>query len=95
MTFIVFFLTYLVIVSLIISKPKSPKPLAWWVQITTDNPHCTYYFGPFEDFQEANSAQYGYVEDLQHEGAENIVVEVKQCQPEVLTTCKEDELAIG
>lgn len=93
MTFIFFFLLYFVIVSLFVSKPRHPKELSWWVEVNTENPHCTYYFGPFENSEEANFAQYGYVEDLQQEGAKNIIVEVKQCQPKALTTCKEKELA--
>lgn len=60
---------------------------AWWVEITTAAPRCTYYFGPFADLAEANYARLGYVEDLTGEGAEGITVTVKRCQPQVLTTC--------
>ncbi|NES84519.1 MAG: DUF1816 domain-containing protein, partial [Moorea sp. SIO2B7] len=48
-------------------------------------PRCTYYFGPFDSFNEAQSHQPGYIEDLQEEGAEGITVEIKQCQPQILT----------
>jgi len=59
--------------------------LAWWVEIVTQNPCCTYYFGPFLNSQEAKQASLGYVEDLEVEGAQGIVVNVKRCKPDALT----------
>ncbi|NJR66925.1 MAG: DUF1816 domain-containing protein [Leptolyngbyaceae cyanobacterium CRU_2_3] len=59
--------------------------LAWWVEIVTEAPNCTYYFGPFANVKEAKSAQSGYVEDLEQEGAKNIKVAVKRCKPDKLT----------
>jgi hypothetical protein len=59
--------------------------LPWWVEISTSQPHCLYYFGPFESAVEAEVYQPGYVEDLQREGAEEIRVEIKQCHPQILT----------
>lgn len=59
--------------------------LAWWVEIVTQNPRCTYYFGPFLNSTEANLAIKGYVEDLELEGAQGIIVNVKRCQPDALT----------
>jgi hypothetical protein len=58
---------------------------AFWVEIITDSPHCTYYFGPFLDEEEAQAAQSGYVEDLENEGAQGIAVSVKRCKPSKLT----------
>lgn len=58
---------------------------AWWVEIVTQNPRCTYYFGPFLSVKEANAARTGYVEDLEHEGAQEIAVIVKRCKPAKLT----------
>jgi predicted HicB family RNase H-like nuclease len=58
---------------------------AWWVEIITDAPRCTYYFGPFLTEAEAIEYQPGYIEDLQQEGAQNIQVQVKRCKPEQLT----------
>ena len=58
---------------------------AWWVEIVTQNPHCTYYFGPFLSSKEANAATIGYVEDLEQEGAMGIIVNVKRCKPDALT----------
>ena len=60
---------------------------AWWVEITTQTPRCTYYFGPFRYFAEARDAHFGYVEDLRNEAAQEITVTIKRCQPDVLTVC--------
>ena len=59
--------------------------LAYWTEITTDNPHCVYYFGPFLSKQEALAAQNGYIEDLKGEQAQGITVLTKRCQPKQLT----------
>lgn len=61
----------------------------WWIEITTAQPHCTYYFGPFQNPQEAESMRQGYIEDLQAEGAKEIQAIVKHCQPEQLTVFDE------
>lgn len=58
---------------------------AWWVEIVTHSPHCTYYFGPFLSSKEAEAAKAGYVEDLEQEGATGIDVQIKRCKPENLT----------
>ncbi|MFM2305010.1 MAG: hypothetical protein RLZZ135_2422 [Cyanobacteriota bacterium] len=58
---------------------------AWWVEINTNLPHCTYYFGPFATALEANTTKFGYVEDLEHERAEGINVVIKRCKPAQLT----------
>jgi len=59
--------------------------LAWWVEITTDNPRCVYYFGPFPDKKAAQSHQGGYVEDIEREGATNLKINIKRCKPSNLT----------
>jgi hypothetical protein len=67
-------------------SPPPPSPLPWWVEVTTEDPRCLYYFGPFASSQEASAHQGGYVEDLQGEGARGIGVALKQCpEPPVLT----------
>jgi Domain of unknown function (DUF1816) len=58
---------------------------AWWVEITTDRPHCTYYFGPFTTAVEADDAKAGYVEDLESESAQGIHVAIKRCKPAQIT----------
>ena len=62
---------------------------AWWVEIVTHNPRCTYYFGPFLSSKEADAASSGYVEDLEQEGAIGIVVKIKRCKPENLTIAED------
>ncbi|RAM49543.1 DUF1816 domain-containing protein [Mastigocladus laminosus UU774] len=63
--------------------------LAWWIEIVTQNPKCTYYFGPFLSSTEAKAAVKGYVEDLEQEGAQGIAIDVKRCKPEVLTIAED------
>lgn len=59
--------------------------LAWWVEIQTDQPQCTYYFGPFLSRKEARSAQVGYIEDIESEGAQGIQAQVGRYKPSQLT----------
>jgi hypothetical protein len=63
---------------------------AWWVEITTDRPHCTYYFGPFATAVEADDAKAGYIEDLEAESAQGIQVAIKRCKPVQMTIDYED-----
>jgi hypothetical protein len=63
--------------------------LAWWVEVITQNPSCTYYFGPFLSSAEASEASNGYIEDLEIEGAQGIIVNVKRCKPNVLTIAED------
>ena len=65
--------------------------LAWWVEIKTDKPQCTYYFGPFADANSAEASKPGYVEDLEKEGAQGIQVNIKRCKPENLTISVDEE----
>lgn len=64
---------------------------AWWIEIVTVEPACTYYFGPFTSGEEAELAQAGYVEDIKQEGAQGMSVQVKWCKPQELTVF-EDQL---
>lgn len=57
----------------------------YWIEVKTTKPNCTYYFGPYLTRKEANLAQSGFLEDLKTENAENIMAEIKRCQPEELT----------
>ncbi|MBD2317736.1 DUF1816 domain-containing protein [Phormidium tenue] len=59
--------------------------LAVWIEIVTDSPHCTYYFGPFTSTAEAELAKVGYIEDLEAEGSKGLAITVKRCKPENLT----------
>ena len=58
---------------------------AWWVEIVTQTPDCTYYFGPFTSAVEADAAKVGYVEDLESESAQGIQVTIKRCKPVQMT----------
>ncbi len=64
--------------------------LAFWVEIVTDNPSCTYYFGPFLNEKEAHDAKAGYIEDLENEGAQGISIQIKRCKPSDLTIFDEE-----
>ena len=57
----------------------------WWVEVTTTEPDCIYYFGPFDLEKEAEAARPGYLEDLTGEGARGIVARVKRCKPPAMT----------
>jgi Domain of unknown function (DUF1816) len=59
---------------------------AWWIEILTTQPNCTYYFGPFAGAREAEVASEGFVEDLEGEFAQDIKVKIdRHCQPDLLT----------
>jgi len=59
---------------------------SWWVKITTAEPNCVYYFGPFDSEREALQAKPGYIEDLEQEGAQRIRTSLQQsAEPEKLT----------
>ncbi|NJK64680.1 MAG: DUF1816 domain-containing protein [Synechococcaceae cyanobacterium SM2_3_1] len=60
--------------------------MATWIEITTSDPHYTYYFGPFLTQNEAEEHKPAYLADLEAEGATGIEVKFLRCQrPEVLT----------
>ncbi|NJK99055.1 MAG: DUF1816 domain-containing protein [Spirulinaceae cyanobacterium RM2_2_10] len=66
---------------------------AYWVEIVTDVPRCTYYFGPFDSRREAQDSSPGYIEDLKDEGAIGIQIKIQQRQtPAELTVFQEDDL---
>lgn len=59
--------------------------LALWIEIVTEQPGCTYYFGPFARAKSAQKAVSGYIEDLKEESAQVIAVTFKRVQPRELT----------
>lgn len=65
----------------------------WWVEITTFKPACTYYFGPFYSYREAEMHSPGYIEDLIQEGAGEMLSLIKSCNPTELTVSFEKELS--
>lgn len=64
---------------------------AWWVEVSTEAPCCTYYFGPFVSASEAEAAKAGYIQDLEQENAQNIRAVAKRCKPLSLTIEHEAE----
>lgn len=64
----------------------------WWVEISTHQPTCIYYFGPFISFQEADLMRPAYIDDLLQEGSRINQVLVKQCHPTQLTIFDEAEM---
>jgi hypothetical protein len=58
---------------------------AWWIEIFTAQPKCTYYFGPFAKIEEAQTEIEGYIKDLEHESAQGIRTQIKRCKPNLLT----------
>lgn len=68
--------------------------LATWIQITTTDPPCLYYFGPFLSQQEAQEHHPQFLQDLQEEGAEGIETQILQCsRPEQLTVDRSQDPA--
>lgn len=65
---------------------------AWWIEIKTVEPACTYYFGPFEMEQEAELAKKGYMEDLEQEGAKLVAANIMALEepPQQLTIYEEN-----
>ena len=59
---------------------------AWWIEILTAQPKCTYYFGPFAGAWEAEVASKGFIEDLNGEFAQDIKIKIdRHSQPDLLT----------
>ncbi|HEY9691977.1 MAG TPA: DUF1816 domain-containing protein [Oculatellaceae cyanobacterium] len=67
----------------------------WWIKITTEQPQCIYYFGPFENEQEAQNYCPGYIEDIKSEQSQGIKVAIKPCNPELLTIDIQDDLVFS
>lgn len=63
--------------------------LAFWVEVITESPRCTYYFGPFLTLEDAETAKFGYLEDIETEGAQGIKVTLKRCKPSELTIAED------
>lgn len=69
------------LIKILLNKINPPH----WVIITTKQPNCVYYFGPFGNYSEASKMQNGYLEDLREEKAIGINVKIKRCLPKTLT----------
>lgn len=83
------FLIFLISICLLTYLWQIQDQRKWWVKIITKTPVCTYYFGPFDNSQEAQVSQVDYCKDLQDEGAQITSIKIKKCQPQQLTICHE------
>ena len=61
----------------------------YWVKIITKNPRFIYYFGPCNNYAEAHTMHYGFVEDLVAEQANVVSIKIKRYLPKKLTITKE------
>ena len=58
----------------------------WWIKVTTAEPNCIYYFGPYDSQSEAMGAKPGFIEDLEQEGAVQIEASFQRSpEPDELT----------
>jgi len=71
-------------------EDREELTLAWWLEVLTESPHCTYYFGPFQTLESALLSQSRYIKELLDEGAEGITVQIKYCKPQKLTIDRSD-----
>jgi hypothetical protein len=79
------FCLYLIIACLFVYYLRNSHRQKWWLKIVTQEPVCTYYFGPFDSSQEAELNQKDYLQDIEEEGAEGISVKIEQGKPQNLT----------
>jgi len=83
---------YFIALCLLAAPRRRRRQEKWWVEIVTDLPRCTYYFGPFDSDKEASTNTPGYIEDLDSEGAQRLSIRIQQCQPSKLTLCDSEQL---
>ena len=72
-------------------KPRFIQP--YWVEITTQQPSCIYYFGFFDSRAEAQEMRHGCIEDSIEEKAIDISVNIKRCMPAKLTITDKERLS--
>ena len=87
------FCIYWFLACIIIYYLRHPNNQKWWIKVVTQEPSCTYYFGPFDSATEAQLIQAEYIQDIQEERAEGISAQIQQCQPQQLTIFDEDSEA--
>ena len=56
--------------------------LAWWAKIETDQPHTTYWYGPFLTKRNLKENIASFIEDLSEEGFTNIKQDFVRCKKE-------------
>ena len=75
----------------LLAQPASSTRLGeWWVEVDTDSPKRTYYFGPYDSRQEASDKSNKYIRDLEKKGSKKISINIKQgSQPTQLRASEE------
>ena len=56
--------------------------LAWWAKIETDQPSCTYWFGPFITKRSLKENISSFINELSDEGSKNIKYSLVRCKKE-------------
>ena len=56
--------------------------LAWWAKIETEEPSCTYWFGPFITKRSLEENMPFFIKDLSDEGSKNIKHTLVRCKKE-------------
>jgi hypothetical protein len=91
MTGLVIFGAYALVLSWVFYYLNQPYSRHWWLKITTINPFCVYYFGPFVNEKAARSHLPGYQADLEQEQAKITQILLNQMMPPAqLTICPEE-----
>lgn len=81
---------FLAAVSILTQPMTSGRGRQWWVEVDTDSPQHTYYFGPYDTKDEASNNTNAYITDLEKKGAKNISIHIKQGrQPSQLKASEE------
>lgn len=63
----------------ILAQPMgSSRGREWWVEVDTESPNRTYYFGPYQSRDEASNNTSGYIKDMENKGSKNITINLKQ-----------------
>lgn len=91
MTGLLIFTAYALALGSVFYYLNRPYDRDWWLKITTINPFCVYYFGPFSSERVARQNLVGYREDLEQEQAKITQVVLNQMVPPAqLTICPEE-----
>ena len=56
--------------------------LAWWAKIETNEPSCTYWFGPFITKRSLKENISAFINELSDEGSKNIKHSLVRCKKE-------------
>ena len=56
--------------------------LAWWAKIETDQPSCTYWFGPFITKRSLKENMPSFIKELTDEGSADIKHSLVRCKKE-------------